>query len=68
MNIQMMKSERWHYYAQVVRMYKNHLLRKDLDCYNFNLEQFSEHRQKVEQHLKSMSTKIDAATIKKAKE
>ena len=40
MNMHFMKVERWHSFTKIVKAFNNQLMVKDLDCYNFNPQQF----------------------------
>lgn len=47
MNINFLKYEKWHYFSQITKGFKNNLLGREIDCYNYNIQQFSESRDKV---------------------
>lgn len=67
MNVHFMKHERWHYFTQIIKGYKTHALNKNIDCYNFNPEQFSPYHAQVMSYLKNIRDNSDTNQMKKIK-
>lgn len=51
MNVHFLKCEKWHYFSQITKGFKNNLLDREVDCYNYNIQQFAESRDKVLEYL-----------------
>lgn len=67
MNVQFMKMERWHQYSQIVRGYKTHILNKDIDCYDFQPEQFTSQLEKAMDYLKNIKCTINKEQVQQIK-
>lgn len=51
MNVHYMRYQKWHYYRQLIKGFKTHILNKDIDCYGFDISQFDTYYQQVLQYL-----------------